>query len=127
MRSEYQCPSGTSFVRLTFIMAPNLPSVLIFETCRHLFKCANWPLIFSGLYSFPMRSRKRVYISFDFSEPYTRLDGVRCAGGHSRAIRTAYHSAVEIRFIAFVRVGEKRELRDAEDVSVYILHILPPH
>ena len=74
-----------------------------------------------------MRSRKRVYISFDFSEPYTRPHGVRCAGGYSRAIETAYHSTVEVRFIAFVRVCEKRELRDAEDVSVYIPHTLPPH
>lgn len=84
-------------------------------------------MILSGLYSFPMRSRKRVYISFDFSEPYTRLDSVRCAGGHSRAIQAAYHSAVEVWFIAFVRVGEKRELGDAEDFPVYILHTLPPH
>lgn len=34
---------------------------------------------------------------------------------------------MEVRFIPFVRVRKKRELGDAEDVSVYILHTLLPH
>ena len=42
-------------------------------------------------------------------------------------MQAAYHSAVEVWFIAFVRVREKRELGDAKDVSVYILHTSLPH
>ena len=38
-----------------------------------------------------------------------------------------YHSVVEVRFIAFVRVREERELRDTEDISIDILHALLPH
>ena len=38
-----------------------------------------------------------------------------------------YHSAVEVWFVAFVRVREEGELRDAEDVSIDILHALFPH
>jgi len=34
---------------------------------------------------------------------------------------------VEVRFVAFVRVREERELGDAENVSVDIFHALLPH
>ena len=48
-------------------------------------------------------------------------------GKVSRSRARGYHSAVEVRFVAFVRVREERELRDAEDISVDIFHALLPH
>jgi lipid-binding SYLF domain-containing protein len=42
-------------------------------------------------------------------------------------MQAAYHGAVKVRLVAFVRVREKRELGNAEDVSVYILHTSLPH
>ena len=44
-----------------------------------------------------------------------------------RSRKRGCHRAVKIRFVAFVRIREKRELGDAEDVSVDVLHALSPH
>ena len=38
-----------------------------------------------------------------------------------------YHGAVKVGFIAFVRIREERELRNAQDVPVDVLYTLFPH
>lgn len=42
-------------------------------------------------------------------------------------MRESYHSTVKVRFVSFVRVREKRELGDAEDIPIDILHAVFPH
>lgn len=70
-----------------------------------------------------MRSKNSPYISFDFSEPYkTRWYEI-----HGKTMRGSYHSTMEVRLVAFVRVREKRELGDAENIPLDILHALLPH
>ena len=48
-------------------------------------------------------------------------------GGHSKAMRAFFHSAVKVLSVAFVCVCEKRKLGDTGDITIYIVHILLPH